>query len=182
MRHSTIAGSVAAFICLGLSAPLFAAEPPATGTVNSPSASEKSVSATKPGPIADVPGWRQQEIAAAQPVTSKNAPSRLEELLGTEVRSPQDELLGSVEDLVRSPQTGKIAYLVIAPDGNFGIDGKNVPVPLEDFKITPNANLLVLDTTKGALDAAPRVDPFTTSGIDLQTRKVDSYWKGHLSN
>jgi sporulation protein YlmC with PRC-barrel domain len=168
MRHSTIAGSVAAFICLGLSAPLFAAEPPATGTVNSPSASEKSVSATKPGPIADVPGWRQQEIAA--------------ELLGTEVRSPQDELLGSVEDLVRSPQTGKIAYLVIAPDGNFGIDGKNVPVPLEDFKITPNANLLVLDTSKVALDAAPRVDPFTTSGIDLQSRTVDTYWKEHLSN
>ena len=83
---------------------------------------------------------------------------------------------------MRSPQTDKIAYLVIAPDGNFGIDGKNFPVPLEDFNITPNANLLVLDTSKGALDAAPRVDPFTTSGIDLQSRTVDAYWKAHLSN
>ena len=98
------------------------------------------------------------------------------------VRSPQDEVLGSVGDLVRSPQTDKIAYLVIAPDGSFGIDEKSVPIPLEDFKITPNANLLVLNTTKGALDAAPRVNPFTTSGIDLQSRKVDAYWRAHLSN
>jgi nucleotide-binding universal stress UspA family protein len=88
----------------------------------------------------------------------------------------------SVEDLVRSPQTDKIAYLVIALDGSFGIDEKNVPVPLEDFKITPNANLLVLDTTKGALAAAPRVNPFTTSGIDLRNQKVDAYWKAHLTN
>jgi sporulation protein YlmC with PRC-barrel domain len=182
MRRPTIAGPVATFICLGLSAPLFAAEPPATGTVNNPSASEKSVSATKPGPIADVPGLRQQQIAAAQPVTNKNTPFRLEELLGTEVRSPQDELLGSVEDLVRNPQTDKIDYLVIASDGNFAIDGKNVPGPLEDFKITPNANLLVLDTSEGALDAALLVDRFTTSGIDLQSRTVDAYWKAHLSN
>jgi hypothetical protein len=80
-----------------------------------------------------------------------------------------------------SPQTDKIAYLVIALDGSFGIDGKNVPVLFKDFTITPNASLLVLDTTKGDLDAAPRVDPFTTSGIDLQSRRVNPYWTGHLS-
>jgi len=179
MKRLTLAGSIAACICLGLSAPVFAAE---AGTVNNPSAVDKNVSATKPVPIADVPGWRQQQIAAARPVTSRNTPFRSEELLGTEVRSTQDEALGSVEDLVRSPQTDRIAYLVIAVDGSFGIDQKNVPVPLEDFKITLNANLLVLDTTKGALAAAPRVNPFTTSGIDLQNQKVDAYWKAHLTN
>jgi len=50
-------------------------------------------------------------------------------LLGTEARSPQAELLGSVEDLVRNPQTDQIDYLVIAPDGNFGIDGKMFRFP-----------------------------------------------------
>jgi sporulation protein YlmC with PRC-barrel domain len=135
--------------------------------------------------MADVPGWRQQQIAAAQPVTSKNTSFRSDELLGTDVRDSQNEALGSIEDLIMSPQTGKIAYLVIARGGIFGIDEKYVPVPWDDFKITPNANLLVLDTTKASLDAAPQVskDQFTTPGhFDQESEKVDAYWKAHLSD
>ena len=59
-------------------------------------------------PMADLPGWRQHQIATAQPVTSKNTSFRSDQLLGTEVRDPQNEALGSVHDLVMSPKTGKI--------------------------------------------------------------------------
>jgi sporulation protein YlmC with PRC-barrel domain len=133
----------------------------------------------------DMPGWRQQQIAAALPVTSNNAAFRSDQLLGTDVRTPKNEALGSVNDIVMSPQTGKIAYLVIAEGGIFGIDEKYVPVPWEDFKAGPNVNLLVLDTNKAAIKAAPQVshDQFTTAGhFDQVSQKVDAYWKSHLSD
>ena len=89
--------------------------------------------------------------------------------------------VASVVDLVRNPQTDKIVYLVIAPDKNIEIDDKNVPVPLEDFKITPNANLLVPRGQQGRLGRRTAVNPFSSDGIELQGRQVDAYWQAHPS-
>ena len=134
-------------------------------------------------PMADLPGWQQQQIAAAQPVASTISSFRSDQLFGTDVRNPQNEGLGSVDDVVMSPRTGKIAYLVIARGGwIFGIGDQYVPVPWEAFKVTPNVTLLVLDATKSTMDAAPQLnsDEFTTLG--QQSQKVDTYWKALISS
>jgi sporulation protein YlmC with PRC-barrel domain len=135
-------------------------------------------------PKAEDASWRQDEIAAAQPVAGNQNSFRSDQLIGTDVRTPQNETLGSIDDLVMSPQAGKIAYLVIARGGIFGIDEKYVPVPWEDFKVTPKANLLVLDATKSAMNAAPQVgyDQFTTTEkFNQESQKVDAYWKTHIA-
>lgn len=131
------------------------------------------------------PNWQRQQIAAALPVTAANAAFRSDQLLDSDVLSPQDESLGTVHDIVMSPKDGKIAYLVIARGGLFGIDEKFVPVPWDDFKATPNASVLVLNTTKAILEAAPQVsdDKFAAKGqFDQESQKVDAYWKLQLAS
>jgi sporulation protein YlmC with PRC-barrel domain len=135
-------------------------------------------------PTADVPNWRKQQIAAAVPVTDATTSFRSDELIDSDVRNAQNEILGSVDDIVMRPQTGKIAYLVIARGGFFGIDESYVPIPWADFKITPKAGVLVLDVSKSAMDTAPQVDKdqFTATGhFNQQSEKVDAYWKTHLT-
>jgi hypothetical protein len=68
-------------------------------------------------PMVDLPDWRERQITAAVPVTGANMSFRSDELIGTDVRSPNNVALGSVDDMVLSPETGKIAYLVIARGG-----------------------------------------------------------------
>ena len=117
-------------------------------------------------PMADVQGWRRLQIAAAQPVTSINSSLRSDELVGTKVRSPQNEALGSIDDLVMNLQYREDHLSGDRPRWDFAIDEKLVPVPEIDFKITPNVKLLVLDATKGTLEAAPQAnkDQFTIPG------------------
>jgi len=131
----------------------------------------------------DLPGWRQRQIAAAIPVKESNIAFRSDELLGVEVQSPDGVALGSVDDLALNPETGKLGYLVIARGGFFGFDETRIPIPWDDFKAAPNASLLVLDTTKSVLEAAPHVskNAFTVGASpDSDSQKVDAYWKANL--
>lgn len=135
-------------------------------------------------PMAVMSARQLQQIVSAQPVTSNNAPFRSNQLIGTSVVSQQNKGLGSVDDIIMSPKTGKIAYLVIGRGGFFGINEKYIPVPWEDFKITANSDLLVLDTNKDTMDGAPQVEPgkfSKNSGFSKQSKKIDDYWKAPQS-
>ena len=131
----------------------------------------------------DMPGWRQRQIAAAVPVVGADVSFRSDQLLDTDLVSPSNESLGSVHELVLNPHTGKIAYLIISRGGLFGIDASYVPVPWGAIKMAPNASLLVLDTTKAVMSAAPQVSDhqFSASGqFDPESRKVDAYWASRV--
>lgn len=134
-------------------------------------------------PRADGMMWRQQQIAAALPVTGSKIAYRSDQLIGADVVNGQGVDLGDVYDVVVSPQTGKIAYLVVGRGGVFGIGERHVPVPWEAFKISAGGNLIVLDTTKSNLDAAPRVaeNHFSPRGnVGQQGQAEDAFWKTNL--
>ncbi|MBX9793712.1 MAG: PRC-barrel domain-containing protein [Burkholderiaceae bacterium] len=134
-------------------------------------------------PRPDGVAWRTKQIAAAQPVAGSKAGYRSDQLIGADVVNPQGADLGDVYDVVVAPQTGKITYLVVARGGVFGIGEKHVPVPWEAFKITGAGNMLVLDSTKANLDAAPRVDEnhFSPRGdVGQQGASADAFWKARI--
>jgi sporulation protein YlmC with PRC-barrel domain len=135
-------------------------------------------------PTADVAGWKRHQLASAKPVATSERAYRSDQLIGTDVLTAKGEDIGSVTDLVTSPKTGRISYLVVGRGGVFGIGEKYVPVPWDGFKATPGLGMLVLDTTKAVIDAAPRVqrNTFAPHGDFVsQSAKVDAYWKGKLS-
>ncbi|WP_284943566.1 PRC-barrel domain-containing protein [Acidisoma cladoniae] len=135
------------------------------------------------GPMIYGADWRMQQIGSALPVTDTTAALRSDQLIDTDVRNAKGEALGSVYDLVIDPKTGKIAYLVVARGGLFGFDEKFVPIPWHDFKVTRSADLLVLDTTKAVVAAAPMATDaqFRAAGqFAAQSKKVDAYWTASL--
>ena len=133
-------------------------------------------------PSVDVPTWRRQQIATAVPVSGDSRVYRSDELIGASVVNVADENLGNVEDIVMSPQTGKIAYLVIGHGGFWGFDEQYSPVPWADFKSAVGTNLLVLPVTQAALNASPQVKRDEKGGVTAfaaQSHKVDVYWAAH---
>ncbi|MEO6985869.1 MAG: PRC-barrel domain-containing protein [Paralcaligenes sp.] len=135
-------------------------------------------------PKANMSLRQREQITSAQPVTAHDASFRSDQLIGTSVVSQQNKDLGSISDIIMSPKTGKIAYLVIGRGGVFGINEKYVPVPWNDFKFAADSNLLVLDTNKSTMDGAPRVEQGQFSkhrNFSEESKKIDAYWKAPQS-
>ncbi len=135
-------------------------------------------------PRPDMSAWRRQEITNAVAVKGADLAFRSDQLVGAAVVNPRGDELGSVDDIVMSPQTGEIAYLVIARGGIFGFDRKYLPVPWEDFKVALGNKLVVLDTVKATMEAAPQVKEnqnFQHADFAAESVKVNAYWIAHLA-
>ncbi len=130
-----------------------------------------------------VSGWRAREIVAARPVTEMSRTLRLDDIADTDLRSSNDEYLGSVEDVVLDPQSGSVAYAIVERDTFLGIGGDSVAVPWSALKATPGLNMFVLNVDQGTIEEAPTVDPDTLgdpSEFQARRAEIDRYWQSHL--
>jgi sporulation protein YlmC with PRC-barrel domain len=76
-------------------------------------------------------------------------------LIGMNVKNPQGEGLGEVEELVLDPQDGKLKSIVISMGGVLGIGAKRVAVPWDQVKPATDEQAFIVGMTKEELQQAP---------------------------
>jgi sporulation protein YlmC with PRC-barrel domain len=127
-----------------------------------------------------VSGWRQDQIANAQPITQIAASVRADNVVGTDVRNAQDDSLGEVDDIIVDPKSGQVRYAVISEGGFFGIGKDRVLVPWNQLRATPGLETILLPVSEDTLKQAPKYDPRNRQGVPDQ--KVDQYWSQALGD
>lgn len=104
-----------------------------------------TVSARTDEADANDPVLRDRDVAAAQrsvPTESLGDLRRAKEIIGREIVDEKDQKLGRVKELALDLQNGRVAEVIIAPNGALGMDQKLVAVPPSSF---------ASDRTRGAL-------------------------------
>lgn len=140
-------------------------------------ATELRKAGIEPGQVSE---WRQDQIAAAVPVTELEHVVSLDDITGTEVRSLKDERLGTVEDVVLHPEEGGIAYVVIGHGGFLGLGEETTMVPWDILEATPGFETLLLDAPPEALGNTPDVQIDRLAGRDAfaeASQEVDAFWR-----
>src|ERR1043166_7848957 len=80
---------------------------------------------------------------------------KVRDLIGMEVKNPQNEKLGKVENLIVDLPAGRVTMVIISSGGFLGLGDELSAVPPGAFRYSPERKTLVLDSTKEALAAAP---------------------------
>jgi sporulation protein YlmC with PRC-barrel domain len=129
---------------------------------------------------AEITSWRAEQIAVAAPVEKLGTSFRIEEVTGTEVRNHEDERLGTIEDVVLDPETGRIGYAIVAHGGFLGLGQSYAAVPWEQLSVTPGFNTFVLPVTAATLEGAPELDTDWLNrpeGYQQLGGQIDQYWQ-----
>jgi len=108
------------------------------------------------------PGQQGQEGAQqrGQQQQGQQGPTSLavqgsNELIGMTVKNDQGEELGSVEDLVLTPDRNQVSYLVLSRGGLLGMGEKLFAVPFSAVQIQKGADHVTLSISKEQLEQAP---------------------------
>jgi hypothetical protein len=109
-------------------------------------------------------GWREEvdKFYASAPAPggqpSKDKLVRASEFLKKNVRNPQNDKLGDVQDIVLEMSSGRVLYAVMAAGGFLGIGEKLFAIPVSAFNLATDGKELVLAADKDRLKNAEGFD------------------------
>lgn len=122
------------------------------------------------GVLAQQPAPSEQGKSASQsspspPSASNRTPDALtavqglllstETLLGSDVKNPQAQDVGTLKQLMVDPHTGRVMYAVVAMGGFLGMGEKTVIVPWNALEMARDGKSLVLNVSPQMLQQAP---------------------------
>jgi sporulation protein YlmC with PRC-barrel domain len=122
------------------------------------------------GVLAQQPAPPEQDKPANQssqspPSASSRTPDALtavqgillstETLLGSDVKNPQAQDVGTLKQLMVDPHTGRVMYAVVAMGGFLGMGEKTVIVPWNALEVGRDGKSLVLNVSQQMLQQAP---------------------------
>jgi sporulation protein YlmC with PRC-barrel domain len=79
-------------------------------------------------------------------------------LTGDRVRNAASEDLGTIEEIMLDPESGRIAYAVLSFGGFLGIGDKLFAVPWSALRVDQGEHQFVLDIDRATLEKAPGFD------------------------
>jgi sporulation protein YlmC with PRC-barrel domain len=113
-------------------------------------------------PPTNQPEQQNQQVATSPEQVAQFQPKleRAKDLIGSKVVNDKDEHLGTVKDVVLTPNRDAINYVVLAREsGIWGVGEKYFAVPWSQFQVRPGEKLLILSgVSKADLDKAPGFD------------------------
>jgi sporulation protein YlmC with PRC-barrel domain len=98
-------------------------------------------------------------------------------LVAYRVRSSENDDLGTIEEILIDPRTGRLAYAVVSCVGALGFGDKLFTIPWNLIQWT-NEGALVLGCDSARLQAAPAFDPddWPDFGDESWEREINGYY------
>ena len=105
-------------------------------------------------------------------------PVSVSTLAGYRVRSPRNDDLGTIEEIIIQPDTGRIAFAVLCFGGTFGFGDRLFAVPWDLLHLDSEDRVLILDWDTSNLDGAPAFeqDDWPDFTDESWERKIRDYY------
>jgi sporulation protein YlmC with PRC-barrel domain len=79
-------------------------------------------------------------------------------MMGDEIKNPDGESLGNLEEIMLDVSSGNVAYAVLSFGGFLGIGDKLFAIPWSSMTIDPDDHAFILDIDREMLENAPGFD------------------------